>query len=154
MKCSNESFAEIYASTYVVPQRPAAQDDPKSDHFYAALNVQDGQKIYGPGSAQEPVYNVLEETASVRETPLQSYGSIRPDQLVYHAGNHGAEPTYNVLEDPNLENAKSPNEHGAFSTQGPIYNILEEPYLGNHYKTSYNYERTDDPVYNVLEKET
>ena len=137
-----------------MPQHPAAQDGPKSDNVYAALNIQDGQNIYGPGNAQEPVYNVLQETAAVRETPLQSCGSIRPDQLVYHAENRGVEPTYNVLEDPNLENAESPNEHGAFSTQGPIYNTLEEPYSGKYYKTSCNCECTNEPVYNVLEEET
>ena len=139
---------------YNVPQRSVEQEDPKSDHFYAVLNNQDGQSIYGPGNAQEPVYNVLEETGSVRETPFQSYGSIRPDQPVYHAGNNVAERTYNVLEDPDLENAESPNEHGTFSTQGPIYNTLEEPYSGKYYKTSCNYECTSEPVYNVLEEET
>ena len=104
---------------YNVPQRSVEQDDPKSDHFYAVLNDQDGQSIYGPGNVQEPVYNVLEETGSVRETPFQSYGSIRPDQPVYHAGNHVAEPTYNVLEDPDLEALMSmaPFQHqGRYTT--------------------------------------
>ena len=72
---------------YNVPQRSVEQDDPKSDHFYAVLNDQDGQS--------------------------------RPDQPVYHAGNHVAEPTYNVLEDADLEALMSmaPFQHkGRYTT--------------------------------------
>ena len=140
------SFSATYASRYDVPRQQgllgtlsdqktiSSEGNSHSDGVYAALNIPEGHNIYGPGNAQEPVYNVLQDP----EVMLQSHGS-GTDQPVYNAledlsvkDSGGSvnnrptepEPVYNVLEEPYTEGSEEPARHGA--VDGPVYNTLEE----------------------------
>lgn len=160
------SFSATYASRYDVPQQQgllgtlldqktiSSEGNFHSEGAYAALNRPEGHHIYGPGNAQETVYNVLEDP----EAMFQSYGS-GTDQPVYnvledlsvnsgssfHNGPTEPEPVYNVLEEPYAEGSEEPAWSGAVTVDGPVYNTLEEP---NQYD---GYPCKNDPVYNVLE---
>ena len=166
MKCFNDSFLEIYESTYTLPQRPTANDGLNPDQFYAPLNIQEGHNVYGPQNNQEPFYHILEKPTTDGEVPLREYGVNCLEQPVYNIPeellvteglkgpvNHGAEPAYNVLEDPNLVVTKGPGHYGAMSLEGSIYNTLEEPYSDDPYRANGNSESIDEPVYNVLEED-
>ena len=157
-------FLEIYESAYTLPQCPTANNGPKSEHFYAPLNIQEGQNFYGPQNNQEPFYHVLEKPTVDGEVPLQHHGVNRLEQPVYNIveelsfkeglkvpANHGAEPAYNVLEDPELVVAKGPGQYGARSLEGPTYNTLEQPSSDHPYRANCKSERIKEPVYKVLE---
>ena len=148
----------------MVPQCQAAKDDVR---LYAPLDVPEGHNIYGPRNTQEPVYNVLEQPTTDRETHLQNHGPTSLEQPVYNLMeklstadepkgpvNHGTDPVYKVLEDPNLANTEGPGNYGSNFPEGPIYNTLEEPYLDGPYKANYNSEYINEPIYNVLEGES
>jgi len=149
-----------------LPQRPTAKDGLNPEQFYAPLNIQEGHNVYGPQNNQEPFYHILEKPTTDGEVPLQEYGVSCLEQPLYNIleelpvtgglerpTNHGAEPAYSVLEDPNLVVAKGPGHYGAKSCKGPIYNTLEETYSDDPYIASCNSEHTNEPVYNVLEED-
>lgn len=136
---------------YNVPQRPATkQDDPNSDHVYAPVNIQVEHNIRGPGNTQEPFYNVLEQLTTDSENQLQFDGSSSSEQPAFNFLEeqstpegperpiiHGAEPVYNVLEDPNVGDAEGTDRYGSISSVG-----LDDS------------ESTNEPVSNVLEEDT
>ena len=155
-----------------MPQRPTlpkclngdvAAKDAKSSNFYAPLNIKEGQNIYGQRDTREPFNNVLDKTTAANKTP-QNNDLISVEQSVYNIveelpiaegtvgqNNNDGEPVYNVLEDPNFEYEEGLGQYGAFSTaEGPIYNSLEE----DSYEANCNAQFPDEPVYNVLEKDT
>ena len=115
-------MSEIHASTYCVPQHPATNDGPDSDHFYAPLNIQESHNVYQPGTLRNPFYHVLEEPTADNGTPLQNHdGSTCFEQRVYNIAeepsnrettegpaHHGAQPLYNVMEDPGLAGGEGP----------------------------------------------
>ena len=170
------SFVEMYASIYNVPQRPATkEDDPDSDYEYVPENIQVEHNICGPGNTQEPFYNVLEQPTTDSENQLQNNGSSCSEQPVYNFVEeqptpegpkrpiiHGAEPMYNVLEDPNVGDAEDTDRSGSISSVGPddsestnepVSNVLKE---ATHESISAvskcaTEERQELPVYYVLE---
>ena len=100
--------------------------------MYAPLKIPDGQNIYGH-KPTEPVYNVLDNSASRSEAPLQS-GPVGIEQ-----------PVYNILEElPNHQ--EDTLQSGPLSIEQPVYNILEELAIDRE-----NTPFGSDPVYNVLE---
>lgn len=161
------SFSATYASRYDVPQQQgllgtlldqktiSSEGNFHSEGAYAALNRPEGHHIYGPGNAQETVYNVLEDP----EAMFQSYGSgtdqpvynVLEDLSVKNSGdsvNNGPtepEPVYNVLEEPYAEGSEEPAWNGTVTVDGPVYNTLVEP---NQYA---GYLCNNEPTYNVLE---
>ena len=110
------SFPEHYASAYSVPRLLGTKNGSEPGHFQVSLNSQEGHIIYGPEKTQEPFYHVLEKPNDDNEGALLNDGSIKlkepvnnfqkklsSAELLMGHGNYGAEPVYNVLEDPNLE---------------------------------------------------
>ena len=101
--------------------------------MYAPLNIPDGQNIYGH-KPTEPVYNVLDNSASRSEAPLQS-GPVGIEQ-----------PVYNILVEELPNHQEDTLQSGPVSIEQPVYNILEELAIDRE-KTPFG----TDPVYNVLE---
>ena len=101
--------------------------------MYAPLNILDGQNIYGH-KPTEPVYNVLDNSASRSEAPLQS-GPVGIEQ-----------PVYNIPVEELPNHQEDTLQSGPVSIEQPVYNILEE-LATDREKTPFG----TDPVYNVLE---
>ena len=121
-------YVGIYASNYCLVKDPTAD----SGNVYAPLNIPDGQNIYGH-KPTELVYNVLDNSASRSEVPLQS-GPVGIEQ-----------PVYNILEElPNHQ--EDTLQTGPVSIEQPVYNILEELPIDRE-----NTPFGTEPVYNVLE---
>ena len=132
--------------------------------MYAPLNIPDGQNIYGY-KPTEQVYNVLDNSASRSEAPLQS-GPVGIEQPVYNIleelPNHQEDtlqsdpvsieqPVYNILEElPNHQ--EDTLQSDPVSIEQPVYNILEE--LPNHQEDTLQSVpvSTEQPVYNILEE--
>ena len=163
-------FSENYASTYCVPQYPAANDGPDSGQFYAPLNIQGGHNIYESKNTKEPFYHVLEKPTADNGTPSQKHdGSVSFEQPVYNIMeelltteategpvHYAVEPEYNVLEDPHLADTRGSGHYGTISSEGPIYKSLEGPYSHDPYynKLTYNMECTSEPSYYPVEEST
>ena len=121
-------YVGIYASNYCLVKDPTAD----SGNVYAPLNIPDGQNIY-EHKPTKPVYNVLDNSASRSEAPLQS-GPVGIEQ-----------PVYNILEKlPNHQ--EDTLQSGPVSIEQPVYNILEELPIDRE-----NTPFGTEPVYNVLE---
>ena len=148
-----------------MPRLLGTKDGSEPGHFQVSLNSQERHIIYGPEKTQEPFYHVLETPNADSEGALLNDDSSnlkQPDnnlqeklssaeRLTGH-GNYGAEPVYNVLEDPSLEETKGLGRHGTISSAEQIYNTLEEPSSDDLSEVNCNYERAK-PFYNVLEEE-
>jgi len=155
-----------YGALGIMAEEPRTKDGSEPDHFQVCLNSQERHIIYSPEKTQEPFYHVLEKPNADNEGALLNDGSINLKQPVNNLqenlssaerltrhGRYGAEPVYNVLEDPNLEETEGLGQHGNISSAEPIYNTLEEPTSDDLSKANCNYKCTNEPVYNVLEEE-
>ena len=163
MISSNNFFPEHYASAYSVPRLLGTKDGSEPGHFKVSLNSQERHIIYGSEKTQELLYHVQEKPNADNEGVLLNDGSINLKQPINNLqeklssgerlaghGNYGAEPVYNVLEDPNLGETEGLGHHGTMSSAEPIYNTLEEPSPDGPFDC--NYECKNEPVYNVLEE--
>ena len=147
-----------------MPHLPSTNDSLGSLQFNAPLKIQEGQNNCGSKTHQEPFYYVLENPTPSNERALQIDGSNNLGQIdkylleelstegLEKPLNHGAEPLYYVLDDPNFEETKDPSHHGVISFEEPIYNSLEDLSLDDHSEVNCNYKCTNEPVYKVLEE--
>ena len=149
-----------------MPRLLGTKDGSEPGHFQISLNSQERHIIYGPENTQEPFYHVLEKPNADNDRALLNDASINLKQPVNNLqgklssaerltghGNYGAEPVYNVLEDPNLEKTEGLGQHSTISSAEPIYNTLEEPSSDDLSEVNCNYERANEPFYNFLEEE-
>ena len=149
-----------------MPYFPSTNDRLGSGQFNATLKIQEGHNNCGSETHQKPFYYVLEKPTAGNEGALQIDSSINLGQIVKNlleelstegpegSSNHGAEPLYHVLEDPNFKEAKDPGHHGTISFEEPIYNTLEELCLDHPSKFNCYYKGKNEQVDKVLEDDT
>ena len=124
----------IYASTYSTPLRTAAKDSLNLYHVEASLDVQ--SRMYSPGNTQEPFYYILEKPTTDSDIASENCGPSSEKKPAFdmledycsgegikESTNSDTEPVYNVLEDPNLDEA----QYGPMRSEEPIYHTLEGP---------------------------
>lgn len=148
-------ISDPYTTAYTVPQSPTTQP-PKSDHFYAPLNIPERKNIYESRNNQEVLYEVVESPKS--EAPLQSPGSSSEEPLVLRS--FKSRCYEESPKRPTSQNADESQGSGYYGTNyakgqpgGPVYSTLEEPYLELISDSNCLSELTYKPVYTTVKED-
>ena len=117
--------------------------------LYTALNTRDDLHIYGPLSADDAVYNVLEECVADQNEPL--YNELETSPPDTQEGVCNDDPVYNVLE---CSESGEPCFGASSGGEDPVYNVLEGPDLNDPDDPRSKVPDTmeEEPVYSVLDE--